>query len=157
MPAILKVCATSPAPPPDIPFQGTFKTSLCTLRKHRLWRMGGFAAGKEALTECRRAVPTARSPGKGKSGAGACALESESRAWPAPTRGRPLLHRSESRAWPAPTRGGPLLRMAVRGAALAVHPLGPAARIVFFFPDRQTHFGFVDYVAAGIERLASVR
>jgi hypothetical protein len=32
MPAILKVCASMPAPAPDTPFQGTFKTSLCTLR-----------------------------------------------------------------------------------------------------------------------------
>ena len=62
MPAIRTARASIPAPTPDTPFQGTFKTSLCTLRKHRLWRMGGFAASKEALTECRRAVPTARSP-----------------------------------------------------------------------------------------------
>ena len=62
MPAIQTAGASVPAPPPDTPFQGTFKTSLCTLRKHRLWRMGGFAEGKEALTECRHAVPTARSP-----------------------------------------------------------------------------------------------
>ena len=62
MPAILKVCAGIQAPTPDTPLQRTFKTSMCTLRKHRLWRMGGFAEGKEALTECRRAVPTARSP-----------------------------------------------------------------------------------------------
>ena len=62
MPAILKAWSGIPAPTPDTPFQGTFKTTQCTLRKHRLWRMGGFAAGKEALTECRRAIPTARSP-----------------------------------------------------------------------------------------------
>ena len=62
MPAIRTAIANMPAPSPDTPFQGTFKTSLCTLRKHRIWRMGGFAKGKEALTEYRRAVPTARSP-----------------------------------------------------------------------------------------------
>ena len=32
MPAILKGYASMPAPTPDTPFQGTFKTSLCTLR-----------------------------------------------------------------------------------------------------------------------------
>ena len=62
MPAILTESANMSAPSPDTRFQGTFKTSLCTLRKHRLCRMGGFAEGKEALTECRRAVPTAQSP-----------------------------------------------------------------------------------------------
>ena len=57
MPAIRTAYASIPATTPDTPFQGTFATSLCTLRKHRLWRMGDFAAGKEALTECRKELP----------------------------------------------------------------------------------------------------
>ena len=32
MPAIRTAIANMPAPSPDTPFQGTFKTSLCTLR-----------------------------------------------------------------------------------------------------------------------------
>ena len=32
MPAIRTEGANRPAPTPDTPFQGTFKTSLCTLR-----------------------------------------------------------------------------------------------------------------------------
>ena len=32
MPAIRNVVASMPAPTPDTPFQGTFKTSMCTLR-----------------------------------------------------------------------------------------------------------------------------
>ena len=56
MPAIVKVYAGMPAPTPDTPCQGTVKTSLCTLRL----------------------FPTARSPRKGGSGVGACALESGS-------------------------------------------------------------------------------
>ena len=53
MPAIRTARASVPAPTPDTPFQGTFKTSLCTISL----------------------FPTARIPGKGVSGAGAGALE----------------------------------------------------------------------------------
>src|ERR1700692_1962441 len=43
-----------------------------------------------------------------------------------------------------------------RGAALAVDPPRVAAAIVFFFPNRNTVFDFIDDVSAGVERFAAM-
>src|SRR5258708_14574915 len=42
-------------------------------------------------------------------------------------------------------------------AALAVHPAGITASIMFFLPDRHAMFHFVDDEPAGVEGLAAVR
>ena len=47
MPAIRTAGASIPAPTPDTPFQGTFKTSLCTLRQRRRERRYGLPTGQE--------------------------------------------------------------------------------------------------------------
>src|SRR5712664_26275 len=44
-----------------------------------------------------------------------------------------------------------------RRAALAVHPAGIAASIVFFLPDRHAMLHFVDDEAAGVEGLSAMR
>src|SRR5258708_27106750 len=43
-----------------------------------------------------------------------------------------------------------------RRAALAVHPAGIAASIVFFLPDRHAMLHFVDDEAAGVEGLSAM-
>ena len=58
MPAILKVSTSMSAPTPDTPFQGTFKTSLCTLRQRRRERWYGLPAGQEVPERSRCAFPT---------------------------------------------------------------------------------------------------
>src|SRR5882762_6954228 len=44
-----------------------------------------------------------------------------------------------------------------RRAALAVHPAGITASIMFFLPDRHAMFHFVDNETAGVEGFAAMR